>query len=95
MSYKIYWDKYKIMQIEKVGKKYIAILDRNNFLLAINEGMPSFVLSNIKIVNYKLPGLIINRVPLNNRFNEKDFISYVKRTNCMYNTDKFSIQIID
>ena len=41
MKYEIYWDKYKIIQTEKVNKIYISILNKRNFLLATNNGMPS------------------------------------------------------
>lgn len=95
MRYEIYWDKYKIIQTEKVNKIYISILNKENFMLAINNGMPSFLLSYFKVVDYKIPHLITNRVPLNHQTNEKSLIEYIKKTNCIYNTDKFVIKVID
>ena len=95
MTYIINWDNCKVVCIEKIDKKYISILDRNGYLHAIQSGMPGFLLSGIKVLSYELPKLVQNRIRGYETLSETEIVSYIKKTKCRCNTDKFSIIVSD
>ena len=91
----ICWAEYEVVRIEKVEKIYLSTVDKQGYLNAIQFGMPGFLLSGIKVLNYELPKLIQNRIKGYKTLNEAKIISYIKQTECRYNTDKFSVKVLE
>lgn len=95
MVLSLYWGDDELLRIKKTGNIYISTAYAENIIRAHKKGLPMGLLAGIPIVSAELPGLIINRIPLNYRTDDVKLTEFVKNTECRYVTDKFSVKITE
>lgn len=99
----ISWDNLDIVDITRKKGRYFSSINPDNAAIAIEDGMPSIILSNIKIISKTIPKFIINRVPSKELRNKQlkiispdegvNILEYINTTNCICATDKFKVSI--
>lgn len=99
----ISWNNIDVIEITRKKGRYFSSINPDNAIIAIEDGMPSILLSNIKVISKTIPKFIIDRVPNKKARNKQlkivssdesiNILEYINTTNCIYVTDKFKVSI--
>ena len=94
MIFKVFWKETEFLRVERVEELYYTKVITENIKEVEAEGFPRTFIMNIKVVEEKLPSIILNRIPSDKR-DESDMIDYINSTNCKRVTDFLSVKIED
>lgn len=100
----ISWNDIDIVKVIRNEKYYCSVLIEENVISAIKKGMPTVMISNIKLISKRMPEFILKRIPKKEIRDEvletvsqdegENIINYINKTNCKFATDKFLIRIV-
>ena len=89
-------------KIEKINKKkYISTLVIENIAKAEEDGFPTALLQNIKLIDNKMPNIILDRIPsaeylstviTDTKNVEKSILEYINKTRCERVTDFITLE---
>lgn len=100
----ISWNDIDIVKVIRNEKYYCSALIEENVISAIKKGMPTIMVSNIKLISKRMPEFILKRIPKKEIRDEvletvsqdegENIINYINKTNCEFATDRFLIRIV-
>lgn len=87
---KIYWKNIHIMSTYCYSNLFFNNAIIENLIKARADGFILSTVSNVPILSLELPNFIKNRIPT-----YTDFISYIKSTKAVLETDHISIEVFE
>lgn len=87
---KTYWKELHILTTYCHTNLFFNNVNFENLIKARNDGFILNTISNIPVLSLELPNFIKNRMPRN-----IDFITYIKSTKGILETDHISIEVVE